>query len=81
MKRDIKCIVMTIGICSGLIAAAGLGNVPAGMYSPAVDEGFLVLMKPLEPGNSMVHVPAETTSQSFMLDVIYDLTVMRVLQD
>lgn len=78
MKGDIERIIMTIGICAGLIAAAGLGNVPAGIYSPAVDEGFIVLS---EPGDNTLHVHEETASQRFMLDVIYDLTVMRVLQD
>jgi hypothetical protein len=57
---------------------AGLGNVPAGIYSPAVDEGFYAFINPLRPGNHTLHFHAENQSQGFVLDVTYHLTVVPV---
>jgi len=52
--------------------------VPAGIYSPAVDEGFYVLLKPLSLGPHALHFHAENPSQGFTLDVTYNLTVVPV---
>jgi hypothetical protein len=62
--------------CTG----ADLGNVPAGIYSPAVDEGFYVGLKPLKVGNHTLHIHAENPSVEFTLDVTYNLTVVPVVQ-
>lgn len=59
--------------------AAGLGNVPAGIFSPAVDEGFYVLLRPQKVGNHTLHFHAENPSQNFNLDVTFELIVVRVL--
>ncbi len=59
--------------------SAGLGNVPAGIYSPGVDEGFYAFLNRLTPGNHTVHFHAENQSQGFALDVTYHLTVVPVL--
>jgi hypothetical protein len=61
--------------CTG----AGLGDVPAGIYSPAVDDGFYVLIDPLSVGNHTLHFHAENLSQGFTQDVTYSLTVVQVL--
>jgi hypothetical protein len=61
--------------CTG----AGLGDVPAGIYSPAVDDGFYVLLKPLDSGEHALHFHAENPSQGFKLDVTYELIVVPVL--
>jgi hypothetical protein len=58
--------------------AAGLGSVPAGIYSPAVDDGFYVRLAPLPPGTRTVHITAQNPSQSFAEDVTYNLTVVPV---
>jgi hypothetical protein len=58
---------------------AGLGNVPAGIYSPSVDEGFYVKLNPLKKGNHTLHFHAENPSQSFVEDVSYNLTVVPVV--
>jgi hypothetical protein len=50
--------------------------VPAGVYSPSVDDGYYVLLKPLSVGNHTLHIHAESTG--FTLDVTYDLTVVPV---
>jgi hypothetical protein len=55
---------------------AGLGTIPAGVYSPSVDDGYYVLIKPLSIGKHVLHIHAE--SQGFVLDVTYDLTVVPV---
>jgi hypothetical protein len=56
---------------------ASFGGVPAGIYSPAVDDGIYVKLKPLEAGDHTLHIHSE--SGSFVLDVTYDLTVVPVL--
>lgn len=58
---------------------AGLGNVPAGIYSPAVDDGFYVMLQPLSLGNHTLHIHAEAPDFGFSLDVTYNLTIVPVL--
>ena len=64
---------------------ASAGGVPAGIYSPAVDEGFYVQLTPLEVGNHTLHIHSEnpgdpsTSADDFVLDVTYNLTVVPVL--
>jgi hypothetical protein len=58
---------------------ASFGGVPAGIYSPAVDDGYYVQLKPLEVGNHTLHMHAENPSASFSLDVTYSLTVVPIL--
>ena len=57
---------------------ASIGNVPAGIYSPAVDEGFYASVPPLRPGNHTIHFHAENSSQGFVVDVTYTLHVVAV---
>jgi len=57
---------------------AGLGNVPVGIYSPAVDEGFYVSLDPLKVGNHTLHFHAD--GDGFTEDVTYKLTVVPVLE-
>lgn len=57
---------------------AGLGNVPAGIYSPAVDDGFYVRLEPLEVGLHTLHIQGATPCFSASLDVTYHLTVVPV---
>lgn len=54
--------------------AAGLGNVPAGIYSPAVDEGYYMLLQPLSVGNHTLHFVGK--SQAVDEDITYNLTVV-----
>jgi hypothetical protein len=51
-------------------------NVPAGVYFPAIDDGFYVLLNPLSAGPHTVEIHAETGG--FILDVKYDLNVVPV---
>jgi hypothetical protein len=57
---------------------AHLGNVPARIYSPAVDDGFYVTVGPLQPGPHSVQIKAKNPSQGFVEDVTYNLTVVPV---
>jgi hypothetical protein len=57
----------------------GLGNVPGGIYSPAVDDGFYVLLNPLSIGKHALHFHAENSSLGITEDVTYNLTVVPVL--
>jgi len=61
-------------ICRG----AGLGNVPAGVFSPALDDGYYVLLPPLRAGTHKLDIHAENPSQSFVLNVHYALKVVAV---
>jgi hypothetical protein len=56
-----------------------LSNVPAGIYSPAVDDGLYVSLGPLEAGPHSLHFHAENTGQGFTQDVTYLLTAVHVL--
>lgn len=61
-------------------AAARLGNVPAGVFSPAVDDGFYVLLGPLTIGSHTLHIHGKIPgSQGFVVDVTYKLKVIAVL--
>jgi hypothetical protein len=57
---------------------AALGGVPAGIYSPAVDDGFYLRLDPLKIGDHKLEFHAENPSQGFVLDVTYNLTVVPV---
>jgi hypothetical protein len=57
-----------------LCAQLGAG----GVFSPAVDDGFYVLLDPLSVGHHTLHFHAENPSQGFTQDVIYNLTVVPI---
>jgi hypothetical protein len=59
----------------------GVGNVPAGIYSPAVDDGFYLKLGPLAVGDHTLRFQAENSTPGFVpLDVTYHLTVVPVIQ-
>jgi hypothetical protein len=58
---------------------ARFGGVPAGIYSPAVADGFYVDLPPLMLGKHTLSFHAENTSAGFVEDVTYNLTVVPVL--
>jgi hypothetical protein len=57
----------------------GPGTVPARIYSPAVSDGFYVLLDPLSVGNHTLHFHAENPAGSVAQDVTYNLEVVRVV--
>ncbi len=61
--------------------AANLGNVPAGIFSPAVDDGYYTLLHRLKKGPHTLHFHAANSDQSFVQDVTYKLTVVPVSQN
>jgi hypothetical protein len=56
---------------------AGLGPVPLGIYSPAVDDGYYASVGPLSAGKHTIQFQAEA-SGAIIQDVTYDLTVVQV---
>lgn len=52
------------------------GNVPAGVYSPGIADGFYVTLDPLSPGQHTLNIHAK--SGKFVLEVNYDLNVTSV---
>jgi hypothetical protein len=60
-------------------ACSGSGSIlPAGVYSPSVDDGYYALLKPLSVGNHTLHIHAENAGAGFTLDVTYNLIVTPV---
>lgn len=49
---------------------------PAGIYSPSMDDGCYVLLPPLKPGPHILAFQA--ASGTFSQDITYDLTVVPV---
>ena len=49
---------------------------PPGVYSLSVDDGYYALLAPLSVGQHTVHIHGESTG--FVLDVTYNLTIVRV---
>jgi hypothetical protein len=54
------------------------GGVPAGVYSPAVDDGYYVRLSPLAVGDHTLRIRSKNPSMNFTLDVTYKLTVAPV---
>jgi hypothetical protein len=53
----------------------GVGNVPARVYSPAVDDGYYVLLAPLSPGHHTISYHVEGNVAG---NVLYHLTIVPV---
>jgi hypothetical protein len=60
--------------CAGAMPA----GVKAGIYSPAVDDGFYVLLDKLSAGEHTLQFHAANPSERFVQDVTYNLTVVPV---
>ena len=60
--------------------AGGAPGCPAGIYSPTVDDGYYVQLKPLKVGTHTLHFHAENPSAGFTLDVTYHLDVVPVVK-
>jgi len=61
-------------------ACAPFGGLPAGIYSPAVDDGIYVRLNPLAVGSHTLQFHAENPSLGFVQDVTYNLVVVPVVQ-
>jgi hypothetical protein len=48
----------------------------AGTYSPAIDDGFYVMLKPLPVGHHTLHFSGEIPTLGFSVDVTYRLEVV-----
>lgn len=59
---------------------AGAGGVPAGVYSPAVDEGYYVTIDSLRNGTHTLHFTAKNDSGQLIQDVTYHLDVVSASQ-
>jgi hypothetical protein len=57
------------------------GGVPAGVYSPAVADGFYVILNRLTVGTHELHFHAENPTEEFIVDVTYELTVVPVISN
>jgi len=57
------------------LPADNILGVPAGVYFPAVDSGYYVLLPPLSAGQHTIHWAGWITFFSLSLDVTYNITV------
>jgi hypothetical protein len=57
------------------LPADNILGVPAGVYFPAVDSGYYVLLAPLSAGQHTIHWAGSLTFFSLSLDVTYNITV------
>jgi hypothetical protein len=58
-----------------VLSFIGEGPFHQGIYSPAVDAGYYVMLAPLPAGQHKVHFHGEVPAFSYVLDVTYNLTV------
>jgi hypothetical protein len=63
-------------VFSVTLPPANLFGLDAGTYSPAIDDGFYVMLKPLEVGHHTLRFTGQIPSLSFSLDVTYHLEVV-----
>jgi len=57
------------------LPADNILGVPAGVYFPAVDSGYYVLLPPLPAGQHTIHLAGSITFFSLSLDVTYNITI------
>ena len=57
------------------LPADNILGVPAGVYFPAVDSGYYVLLPPLSAGQHTIHWAGSITFFALSLDVTYNITV------
>lgn len=83
--RRVKSKVFSVALPEDNLFDAPCGapevNVPAGVFAPAIDDGYYVRLKPLKAGTHKVRFHAENPSQNFVLDVTYNLTVVPGMDD
>ena len=61
-----------------IFVAPCAGDSPPGTYSPAVDDGYYVLLKGLEPGTHTLHIHGELPSINAVQDITYYLNIVPV---
>jgi len=54
------------------------GFLDPGTYSPAIDDGYYVMLKPLQVGTHTVQIVGASPACGLSLDVTYDLTIVPV---
>jgi hypothetical protein len=75
----IRSIVFDVALPkNNVFVAPCKGDSPAGVYSPAVDDGFYVLLSPLPAGSHTIQFSARNPKAKFTEDVTYNLTVVPV---
>ena len=74
----VKSNPFAVAVPADNIFVSGCGGMPAGIYSPVVDDGYYAFLGPLKEGSHVLRVHAEIPGISFVLDVTYNLTVVPV---
>jgi hypothetical protein len=79
VKRDFRVQSPTFEFTlptDNLLTAIGEGPFAAGVYSPAVDDGYYVMLQPLPLGDHKIRFKGSVPAFSFSLDITYHITVV-----
>ena len=81
-KHRVRSVVFELALPDG-----NLFGIPAGVYSPAIDDGFYVMLRPLSLGAHTLHIVGASAgcallgTSGFSVDVTYNLDVVPVSHD
>lgn len=76
-ERRYRSIPFSLTVPSDNVFNAGCNGLPRGIYSPATDEGYYVMLKPLSVGSHVLRIRSE--SPGFGVDVTYNLNIVPVV--
>lgn len=77
--RRVKSVTFDVALPENNVFVAPCGgDSPGGIYSPAVDDGFYVLLNPLSAGAHALHFHAESPRGTVVQEVTYNITVVPV---
>jgi len=78
--QRVRSSVFELALPAGSLFDSAAAPCSAGIYSPAVADGYYVLLKPLAVGQHTLHFHAEAPEVGFVTDTTYNLTVVPVVE-
>jgi hypothetical protein len=75
--RRYRSTAFSLTVPSDNVFNAGCEGLPRGIYSPAIDEGYYVMLKPLPVGKHVLRIRSDASG--FGVDVTYNLTIVPVV--
>jgi hypothetical protein len=79
-RRGSQSPIFTVQLPPGNILGAGDGDIPELVLSPSAEQGFYLFVKPLPPGEHVVHWEARGCSETAQ-DITYHLTIEPAADD
>lgn len=76
----VKSVVFSVTVpTDNIFTTIGVSCLPAGTYSPGIDDGYYTLLPPLSLGNHTLHIHGQIPMQASTVDVTYNLTIVPVV--